>query len=81
MSVYMTDFLHKQRGMTVERATVVAVVFGVGTTVGQLGGAKVGQSLYNRRAALQPLFMGVGTARACSCLVVVCCVPTKEYTW
>eukprot|EP00904_Undaria_pinnatifida_P005243 jgi/Undpi1/1849/HiC_scaffold_12.g05236.m1 len=61
MSVYMTDFLHKQRGMTVERATVVAVVFGVGTTVGQLGGAKVGQSLYNRRAALQPLFMGVTT--------------------
>ncbi|CAM9844850.1 unnamed protein product, partial [Laminaria digitata] len=61
ISTYMTDYLHKQRGMTVERGTIVGVMFGVGTILGQLGGAKIGQNLYNRRAALQPLFMGVTT--------------------
>ena len=64
MSVYLTDFLHKQRGMTVERGTLVGFVFGLGSVLGQLGGAKIGQNLYNRRAALQPVLMGVGSSRA-----------------
>ena len=59
ITVYLPDYLHKQRGLSIERATIVGVIFGVATTVGQLGGAQLGQRLYNRRARLQPLLMGV----------------------
>lgn len=59
ITIYLPDFLHKQRGLSIERATIIGVIFGVATTVGQLAGAQLGQRLYNRRAKLQPLLMGV----------------------
>lgn len=57
--VYLNDFLHKQRGLTIERATTVTMLFGVATSAGQLVGAKIGQIAYNRHSTLQPLLMGV----------------------
>lgn len=57
--VYLNDFLYKQRGMTIERATTVVMLFGMATSVGQLVGAKIGQIAYNRHSMLQPLLMGV----------------------
>lgn len=57
--MFLNDFLHQQRGLSVERATVVVALFGVGSFVGQVVGAVVGQQAYNRSSALQPLLMGV----------------------
>lgn len=59
ITAYLPDFLHKQRGLSIQGATVIGVIFGVATTVGQLAGAQIGQRLYNRRARLQSLLMGV----------------------
>lgn len=59
ISVYLNDFLHVQRGMTVKQATLVVTMFGMASTFGQLAGAKIGQHLYNRSPKLQTLLMGV----------------------
>ncbi|CAN0406983.1 unnamed protein product, partial [Hapterophycus canaliculatus] len=59
ITVFLPDYLHRQRGLSIRRATVVGVIFGVATSAGQLLGARFGQKLYNRNARLQPLLMGV----------------------
>ncbi|CAM9713752.1 unnamed protein product, partial [Ectocarpus sp. 12 AP-2014] len=64
ITVFLPDYLHKQRGMSIKTATVVGMVFGVATVAGQVVGAKVGQSLYNRRPRNQALLMGVRTLLA-----------------
>ncbi|CAM9496286.1 unnamed protein product [Pylaiella littoralis] len=72
ITVYLPDFLHKQRGLSIEMATVVGVVFGVATVAGQLLGAKMGQNLYNRSARLQPLLMGATTlAGTLPCILMI----------
>eukprot|EP00903_Cladosiphon_okamuranus_P006010 g5930.t1 len=72
ITVYLPDFLHKQRGLSIERATVIGVTFGVATTVGQLAGAQLGQKLYNFRARLQPLLMGATTiSGAFPCIMMI----------
>ncbi|CAN0230576.1 unnamed protein product [Ectocarpus fasciculatus] len=66
ITVFLPDYLHKQRGMSIKTATVVNMVFGAATVAGQVVGAKVGQSLYNRRARNQALLMGVRVLHALS---------------
>ncbi|CAM9778791.1 unnamed protein product [Ascophyllum nodosum] len=74
IGVYLNDFLHKQRGLTIEQATTVVVLFGVSASVGQLAGAKIGQLAYNRHAVLQSLLMGATTIGG-----VVPCVMLVRY--
>ena len=57
--VYLNDFLHEERGLTIDQASLIVTLFGVGASAGQLLGAKIGQLAYNRHSTLQPLFMGV----------------------
>lgn len=57
--MYLNDFLVQQRGLSMEHATMVMMVLGVATAIGQVGGARAGQELYDRNVALQPLLMGV----------------------
>ena len=57
--VYLNDFLHDQRGLTIEQASVVVTLFGFAASAGQLLGGKMGQLAYNRHSTLQPLLMGV----------------------
>ncbi|CAM9778721.1 unnamed protein product [Ascophyllum nodosum] len=59
--VYLNDFLHEERGLTIDQASLIVTLFGVGASAGQLLGAKIGQLAYNRHSTLQPLFMGATT--------------------
>ena len=59
---YFVDFLHKQKGMTVQNATAAIAVFGIGSAIGTVVGGFVGQRMYNRKKARLPIFMGVTTA-------------------
>ncbi|CAN0348249.1 unnamed protein product, partial [Ascophyllum nodosum] len=41
--VYLPDFLHEQRGLTIDQSSLIVTLFGVGASAGQLLGAKMGQ--------------------------------------
>ncbi|CAB1112629.1 unnamed protein product [Ectocarpus sp. CCAP 1310/34] len=71
ITVFLPDYLHKQRGMSIKTATVVGMVFGAATVAGQVVGAKVGQNLYNRRPENQALLMGVSTAGTLPCVMMI----------
>lgn len=43
ISAFLTDFLHEQRGMSVEGATALMFVFGIGCFAGNLAGGILGQ--------------------------------------
>lgn len=47
MQTYINDYLHQQKGLSVELATTVILAFGVGCAVGVIAGGAAGQALYN----------------------------------
>jgi predicted MFS family arabinose efflux permease len=47
MQTYITDYLHQQRGLSVQLATTVILLFGVGSALGVIAGGAAGQALYN----------------------------------
>jgi predicted MFS family arabinose efflux permease len=57
----LTDYLYQQRGMTVEGATALMFVFGLGCLVGNIGGGVVGQWAYNQRKEFAALLMAFTT--------------------
>lgn len=67
----MNDFLYVQRGLSIDKATTVLLIFHFAGTIGQFLGARVGQRLYNRRPSFQPLFVGVSSFTGLSCTIVL----------
>lgn len=61
-SAFLTDFLHEQRGMTVEKATALMFIFGLGCFLGNLAGGVLGQWAYNRSKEGAALLMAASTA-------------------
>eukprot|EP00878_Enallax_costatus_P045766 GHUV01055247.1.p1 GENE.GHUV01055247.1~~GHUV01055247.1.p1 ORF type:complete len:296 (+),score=80.51 GHUV01055247.1:482-1369(+) len=47
MQTYINDYLHLNKGFSVELATVVILLFGIGCGVGVIAGGAAGQLLYN----------------------------------
>lgn len=47
VQTYINDYLHQQKGLSVELATTVITVFGVGCAFGVIAGGAAGQALYN----------------------------------
>lgn len=47
MQTYINDYLHLNKGFSVEMATVVILMFGLGGGAGVLAGGAAGQLLYN----------------------------------
>ena len=64
ITVFMSDYLSTDRGLSIRQATFVFTLFGVGGLCGQISGGWLGQTLYNRDKRLQCLFMGVCTLAA-----------------
>ena len=64
ITVFLSDYLSTDRGLTVKQATFVFVLFGIGGLCGQISGGWLGQALYNRDKRLQCLLMGVCTLTA-----------------
>jgi len=63
---FLNDYLHSDRGMTVERATTVLLLFGVGNFIGMVVGGATGSILYRRSARLPPLFGGAMAIIGCA---------------
>ena len=62
ISAFLTDYLHEQRGMTVESATSLMFVFGLGCFAGNLAGGVLGQWVYNRSKEAAAILMAATTA-------------------
>ena len=56
--VFMNDFLAQEKGLSVEQATGMISLFGVGAAVGGVLGGILGQKIYNQRPRNISLFMG-----------------------
>ena len=64
LNAYFVDYLHVQKGLTVEEGTLAVTLFGAGAACGTVVGGVVGQRIYNRpggRSAIA-VVMGVTTA-------------------
>jgi predicted MFS family arabinose efflux permease len=57
--VFMNDFLAQDKGLTVEQATMMISLFGVGAAIGGAIGGVLGQKMYNIKPQYLSLFMGV----------------------
>ena len=62
---YLNDFLASNRGMSVEKATTVILVFGFGNFLGLVLGGAAGSLLYRRSPRIPPLFAGVMAIAGC----------------
>ncbi|PRW58958.1 MFS family transporter: sugar [Chlorella sorokiniana] len=58
---YLNDYLSQNKGLSIQTATLVLLILGIGGAVGVLGGGWVGQWCYNRRKWSMPVFIGVCT--------------------
>ena len=58
---YFNDFLAQEKGLSVQAATEVMVVFGFANGVGSLLGGLLGQRVYNWRKGMMPVLMGLST--------------------
>ena len=56
--VFMNDFLAQEKGLSVEQATGMISLFGIGAVVGGVLGGILGQKIYNQRPRNISLFMG-----------------------
>lgn len=56
--VYMNDFLAQEKGLTIEQATMIIGLFGVGSAIGGIVGGIVGQKIYNSRSRYLSVMMG-----------------------
>lgn len=60
MLVFFTDYLAQDRGLSVQAATLIVLLFGLGGAGGVILGGYVGDQLYRIRKRYLPLWMGGG---------------------
>lgn len=65
IATYLNDFLAQDKGMTVEAATSVVLVFGLGNFFGLLLGGSGGSYLYSRDKRFPALLAGTSAIVAC----------------
>lgn len=75
ISVFLTDYLSADLGMSVARATGTMTVFGIGCLSGQIFGGWIGQRLYNKDPRLQCLL--IGTTTLCAMVPILAIINTE----
>jgi len=59
--VFLNDFLSQEQGMSVPDATILVLIFGVGSAAGGIAGGFLGQWTTNINRTYMPLFMAIST--------------------
>ncbi len=59
---FLVEYFRRERGLTVEAATMVFLVFGLGNVIGIVAGGWVGARLYKISKPLVPIFCAITTA-------------------
>ena len=60
--IFLNDYLSQEQGLSVQDATFLVLIFGIGCAVGGLLGGWVGQKTTQMRREYMPLFMSFSTA-------------------
>ena len=60
--IFLNDYLSQEQGLSVEDATLLVLIFGIGCAVGGLVGGWAGQKTTQMRREYMPLFMSISTA-------------------
>jgi MFS family permease len=59
--VFLNDFLSQEKGFSVQQATFLVMIFGVGCAIGGITGGYLGQFFMRGYRSHLPIFMGVST--------------------
>jgi MFS family permease len=59
--VFLNDFLSQEKGFSVQQATFLVMLFGVGCAIGGITGGYLGQFFMRGNRSHLPIFMGVST--------------------
>lgn len=73
---FLNDYLHMDKGMSVQESTFVLTALNLGGCAGVLLGGFLGQVIYNRRPALVAILMGGTTSLGVIPLVWIVRLPT-----
>jgi MFS family permease len=65
VNTFLIDFLSRDRGMTVENATLTVLFFGFGSFIGLVMSGTFGRILYRQNPRYPPLFAGLMTIMGC----------------
>lgn len=65
VTVYLTDYLAINQNMSVEYATLIMLIFGVGNFIGMMIGGQGGAYLYKRHPKYPSLLAGLSSILAC----------------
>ncbi|MEM7732227.1 MAG: MFS transporter, partial [Pseudomonadota bacterium] len=75
VGVFLNDYLHVNQGLSVDNATFVLTFFAIGTFLGMVVGAELGQRLYNWRPWAAAAHMAVAEILSAPPLVfMICCL-------
>ena len=73
---FLVTFLNRYKGLSVQSATVVFLVFGMGDLVGILLGGMIGARLYKIKHGYMPLFCSITTAAGTFLVLWVIAIPS-----
>jgi predicted MFS family arabinose efflux permease len=59
--LFLVKFLRENKGLTIEQATTVFLLFGIGNILGTVFGGIIGGKLFNIKASYVPLFCSITT--------------------
>ena len=68
---YLVDYYHANKGYSVEAATLLVSIFGVGAILGGFLGGLLGGKLYEKKTSYLPLLCGVGVLGGLGPLLLV----------
>ncbi len=77
---FLITFLNRYKGLSIQSATAVFLVFGLGNLVGEFSGGIIGAKLYKIKARYMPLFCSVTTAIGAFLVLWVLAIPKVDTT-
>jgi len=81
LNAYFVDYLHVQKGLSVEEGTLAVTLFGLGAVVGTVCGGVFGQRVYNRPSGggKKSVAVLMGTTTALGSLPLVFAINVSKY--
>jgi predicted MFS family arabinose efflux permease len=78
---FINEYLNQEKGLTVEAATTVFLVFGVGMLVGNIAGGQIGGVIFRRSPRMLPAFCaGTTLLGAAAVIYIVLWAPASMVT-
>jgi MFS family permease len=79
LNAYFVDYLHVQKGLSVEEGTLAVTLFGLGAVMGTIFGGIIGQRIYNMPGGRSRIALVMGVTTALGSLPGYYFINTKSY--